>query len=244
MAVPPPRLRAALNAVAAPAHTTRRYGLQRRLGLLPLTRSCVADTSPSSPVAPCSRNSVVSSTWRQLHEEHQLLKGVRQGQQQRWNDDQVKKYSSPTGFGRQRDEHRKECQFFPLEVLHFSPVRYAPKRRTGSAGVAGAKTPGPSTAAGTPAGAGHIFNIYKDIQEDHTLLPYDSYPAWLLDLEKPEKSYGELAFTFLYGMGIESATLQDYMRFTRLHTKNIIKLNNMRLKKARRSSVKPVYYDV
>ncbi|EAA20782.1 hypothetical protein [Plasmodium yoelii yoelii] len=43
---------------------------------------------------------------------------------------------------------------------------------------------------------------------------------------------------------VENATAQDYHRFRRLHNKNIIKLNNMRLKKSKRSTVKPIFWDL
>ena len=50
-----------------------------------------------------------------------------------------------------------------------------------------------------PPGADHVFNIYSEIKEDHVLLPDECYPKWLWELEKPEKSYGELAMMFIYG---------------------------------------------
>lgn len=90
----------------------------------------------------------------------------------------------------------------------------------------------------------HVFNIYNTINEDHKILPDEAYPKWLWELEKPMKSYGELALMFLYGKNIDSATAQDYHRFRRLHNKNLIKLNNLRLKKSRRSTVKPIFWDM
>ncbi|GAW81005.1 hypothetical protein, conserved [Plasmodium gonderi] len=90
----------------------------------------------------------------------------------------------------------------------------------------------------------HIFNIYNTVDKDHDILPDDAYPKWLWKLEKPMKSYGELALMFLYGKNVESATAEDYHRFRRLHNKNIIKLNNMRLKKSKRSTVKPIFWDL
>ncbi|SCM21062.1 mitochondrial ribosomal protein L37, putative [Plasmodium chabaudi chabaudi] len=90
----------------------------------------------------------------------------------------------------------------------------------------------------------HIFNIYNTVDKDHDILPDDAYPKWLWSLEKPLKSYGELALMFLYGKNVENATAQDYHRFRRLHNKNIIKLNNMRLKKSKRSTVKPIFWDL
>ncbi|KEP64724.1 UNVERIFIED_CONTAM: ribosomal protein L37 [Hammondia hammondi] len=130
---------------------------------------------------------------------------------------------------------------FPL--LRLSCPRLSPKKK-GAAAAAAQKTQTKGPAAGSgPAGADHVFNIFKDLP-DHKILEDKDYPAWLFTLDKPEKTYGELAMTFLYGVGIEDATLDEYLRFTRLHTKNLIKLNNMRLKKSKRSSVKPLFWDV
>ncbi|EPT30277.1 ribosomal protein L37 [Toxoplasma gondii ME49] len=129
---------------------------------------------------------------------------------------------------------------FPLFRLSFP--RLSPKKK-GAAAAAAQKTQTKGPAAGSgPAGADHVFNIFKDLP-DHKILEDKHYPAWLFTLDKPEKTYGELAMTFLYGVGIENATLDEYLRFTRLHTKNLIKLNNMRLKKSKRSSVKPLFWD-
>ncbi|CBZ52504.1 conserved hypothetical protein [Neospora caninum Liverpool] len=124
-------------------------------------------------------------------------------------------------------------------------LRLSPKKRGAAASAAAQHAKGPGTASGSgAAGVDHIFNIFKDVPVDHKILDDNEYPAWLFTLDKPEKTYGELAMTFLYGVGIETATLDDYLRFTRLHTKNLIKLNNMRLKKSKRSSVKPLFWDV
>ncbi|PFH32770.1 ribosomal protein L37 [Besnoitia besnoiti] len=135
----------------------------------------------------------------------------------------------------------RRSSFFQLSDLRLSP------KKKGGAAAAAQKTQttgGGKAPQGGPAGADHIFNIFKDISVDHKLLDDKDYPAWLFTLDKPEKTYGELAMTFLYGVGIENATLDEYLRFTRLHTKNLIKLNNMRLKKSKRSSVKPLFWDV
>ncbi|PHJ23221.1 mitochondrial ribosomal protein l37 protein [Cystoisospora suis] len=137
---------------------------------------------------------------------------------------------------------------FPQTLLHLSSIRLAPKKKGGAAsaqkkGQSGGPSGGASAGKGI-GGANHIFNIYKDIPTDHKILEDKDYPPWLFTLDKPEKTYGELAMMFLYGVDIEKATLQEYLRFTRLHTKNLIKLNNMRLKKSKRSSVKPLFWDV
>lgn len=130
-------------------------------------------------------------------------------------------------------------------LLRLSGLRLSPKKRGAAASAAAQHAKGPGTASGSgAAGVDHIFNIFKDVPVDHKILDDNEYPAWLFTLDKPEKTYGELAMTFLYGVGIETATLDDYLRFTRLHTKNLIKLNNMRLKKSKRSSVKPLFWDV
>ncbi len=61
--------------------------------------------------------------------------------------------------------------------------------------------------------------------------PDDKYPAWLWDLDKPQKTYCEMEAMFVYGQNIEQATLFDYRRFLRHHRKILIKLNNKRLAK-------------
>ncbi|KAI4838357.1 ribosomal protein L37 [Plasmodium brasilianum] len=90
----------------------------------------------------------------------------------------------------------------------------------------------------------HVFNIYNSVDKDHEILPDHAYPKWLWKLEKPLKTYGELALMFLYGKDVENSTAQDYYRFRRLHNKNLIKLNNLRLKKSKRSTVKPIFWDL
>lgn len=90
----------------------------------------------------------------------------------------------------------------------------------------------------------HVFNIYVQIKEDHTLLPDHCYPTWLWTLEDKKKTYGELSMTFIYGKDIEQASIHDYRRFLRLHRKNFIKINNMRLKKTRRSAISLTYWKV
>ncbi|KAK2198456.1 hypothetical protein BdWA1_001471 [Babesia duncani] len=79
----------------------------------------------------------------------------------------------------------------------------------------------------------HLFNIYAAIPQDHEMLPDEAYPKWLWELDKPEKTYGELALMFIYGMNIEDAQYRDYRRFRRLHNRLLIKQNNARLCKYR-----------
>ncbi|AFZ81413.1 hypothetical protein BEWA_008230 [Theileria equi strain WA] len=90
----------------------------------------------------------------------------------------------------------------------------------------------------------HLFNIYAAIPQDHTLLPDECYPKWLWDLDKPEKTYGELLLMFVHGKNIENAEMKDYNRFRRLHNRTTIKLNNIRLQKQRKVSIKSHYWDV
>jgi len=79
-------------------------------------------------------------------------------------------------------------------------------------------------------GLDHIFNIFAGA-DDPKVLEDDKYPAWLFDLEKPQKTFGEMEAMFVYGQGIEEATLADYRRFLRHSRKIVIKLNNKRLAK-------------
>ncbi|GIX65337.1 mitochondrial ribosomal protein L37, putative [Babesia caballi] len=44
------------------------------------------------------------------------------------------------------------------------------------------------------------------------MLPDEAYPAWLWELDKPDKTYGELVQMFVYGRGIEDAKMRDYNR--------------------------------
>lgn len=101
--------------------------------------------------------------------------------------------------------------------------RFAPKKK-----------PGKSTEAAVTEkhapGLDHIFNIFSGL-DDVKIQPDESYPDWLWELEKPQKSYGEMEATFVYGKDIESATLHDYRRFLRHHRKLVIKLNNKRLER-------------
>jgi len=79
-------------------------------------------------------------------------------------------------------------------------------------------------------GLDHVFNIYAG-GEDQKILPDHKYPAWLFELDKPQKTFGEMEAMFVYGNDIENATLHDYRRFLR-HTRKIsIKLNNRKLAK-------------
>ena len=82
---------------------------------------------------------------------------------------------------------------------------------------------------------GHIFNIFAGVP-DPQLQPDDMYPDWLWKLSEPPKTYAELSSTFIYGVGIENATENDYRRFLRQHRKLVIKVNNSRLKKSKSPS--------
>lgn len=90
----------------------------------------------------------------------------------------------------------------------------------------------------------HLLNIYAAIPQDHTMLPDECYPKWLWDLDKPDKTYGELLLMFVYGKGVENAKMKDYNRFRRLHNRTTIKLNNIRLQKQRKVSISSHYWDV
>eukprot|EP00928_Gymnodinium_smaydae_P067765 TRINITY_DN5075_c2_g7_i1.p1 TRINITY_DN5075_c2_g7~~TRINITY_DN5075_c2_g7_i1.p1 ORF type:complete len:155 (-),score=42.35 TRINITY_DN5075_c2_g7_i1:212-619(-) len=115
-------------------------------------------------------------------------------------------------------------------LLRLSAARFAPKKAKGKAPAAG------GAAAAAPAGPGghnQLFNIYAG-REDEKIMPDEHYPAWLWDLEKPRKGYGELAMMFIHGVGIEDAQYADYQRFLRQHRKLVIKINNLRLKKSKK----------
>ncbi|KYN96570.1 mitochondrial ribosomal protein L37, putative [Plasmodium reichenowi] len=127
-------------------------------------------------------------------------------------------------------------------TIFVSKRSLAPKVKPGKKGQDKKDTTSGSTTESSEKA--HIFNIYNTVDEDHEILPDHAYPKWLWKLEKPLKSYGELALMFLYGKDIENATAQDYHRFRRLHNKNLIKLNNLRLKKSKRSTVKPIFWDL
>ncbi|GAB66512.1 hypothetical protein PCYB_092970 [Plasmodium cynomolgi strain B] len=131
---------------------------------------------------------------------------------------------------------------FPIHSRSFflSQGMLAPKVKSGKKGQDKKDNRGGATTDSTEEQKAHIFNIYNTVEKDHEILPDHAYPKWLWELEKPMKSYGELALMFLYG----KATADDYHRFRRLHNKNLIKLNNMRLKKSKRSTVKPVFWDL
>ncbi|CAA9988262.1 mitochondrial ribosomal protein L37, putative [Plasmodium knowlesi strain H] len=128
--------------------------------------------------------------------------------------------------------------------LFLSRGMLAPKVKPGKKGQDKKDGRGGETTENKEEQKAHIFNIYNTVEKDHEILPDHAYPKWLWDLEKPMKSYGELALMFLYGKNVEKATADDYHRFRRLHNKNLIKLNNMRLKKSKRSTVKPVFWDL
>lgn len=105
----------------------------------------------------------------------------------------------------------------PQDFLRLSSARLAPKKKgAGSAqkkSQAGGTTGGASPGKGV-GGANHIFNIYRDIPTDHKILEDKEYPAWLFTLDKPEKTYGELAMMFLYGVvseGNENADVCMYV---------------------------------
>ncbi|GFE54403.1 RAP domain-containing, putative [Babesia ovis] len=125
-------------------------------------------------------------------------------------------------------------------VLHSSALCLAPKQK-------GKKDAGASqrvTAAQTDNPCDeHLFNIYAEIPEDHTMLPDEAYPKWLWDLDKPDKTYGELMKMFVYGHDIETTRMSDYKRFRRLHNRALIKLNNLRLQKQRKFQIKGSLWD-
>eukprot|EP00386_Alphamonas_edax_P006461 GDKI01020900.1.p1 GENE.GDKI01020900.1~~GDKI01020900.1.p1 ORF type:complete len:172 (-),score=21.34 GDKI01020900.1:763-1278(-) len=119
-----------------------------------------------------------------------------------------------------------------------SQVQQAPKAKGGAkkpdAGAGAEKT--------GPPGANHIFNIFAE-KQDPKVLPDEFYPKWLWHLALPVETYGELALKFVYGQGIETADLRQYRRFRRMHNRYLIKLNNMRTKKAKRRTVASVFQD-
>mmetsp|Transcript_44092 Transcript_44092/g.104331 ORF Transcript_44092/g.104331 Transcript_44092/m.104331 type:complete len:131 (-) Transcript_44092:39-431(-) len=115
---------------------------------------------------------------------------------------------------------------FRLSNISLGPKKAKAKGKTDPAAAA--------AAAAGPPGSEQLFNIYAD-RPDHQLRPDEWYPKWLWELEKPPKLYGELALTFIHGVNIEQAELRDYQRFLRLHRRLVIKLNNLRLKKNKRS---------
>eukprot|EP00922_Rhytidocystis_sp_ex-Travisia-forbesii_P034650 GHVS01051474.1.p1 GENE.GHVS01051474.1~~GHVS01051474.1.p1 ORF type:complete len:110 (-),score=10.33 GHVS01051474.1:438-767(-) len=99
------------------------------------------------------------------------------------------------------------CQMFGVvgcsmrSLFTCSAVCRAPKGKgkkgggTSVVGASGSHESGP---------ADHVFNIYTTIAEDHKLLPDESYPSWLWDLEKPKKTYGQLSLTYVYGQVIKT----------------------------------------
>lgn len=120
--------------------------------------------------------------------------------------------------------------------LHLAATRLAPKQK-------GKKAPAESQKVKETDEDEHLFNIYAAIPEDHVMLPDEAYPKWLWDLDKPDKSYGELVQMFVYGKGIQDAQMKDYNRFRRLHNKALIKMNNIRLQKQRKFQIKTHYWD-
>ncbi|CEM01631.1 unnamed protein product [Vitrella brassicaformis CCMP3155] len=113
----------------------------------------------------------------------------------------------------------------------------APKKKKAEAAAdKGAAAPSEPT-------SGQLFNIFIE-KSDPKLLPDHCYPDWLWGMDKPSKTYGELSLMFVYGQGIENATFTEYRQFLRKHRKIVIKLNNLRLKRARRKNVKPIFWDV
>lgn len=85
---------------------------------------------------------------------------------------------------------------------------------------------------GGDSDSGHVFNIFGGVA-DPQLQPDDAYPGWLWSLADRPKSYSELSSMFIYGVGIEKASEQDYRRFLRQHRKLVIKVNNSRLRKSK-----------
>ncbi|ORM41430.1 uncharacterized protein BXIN_2452 [Babesia sp. Xinjiang] len=130
--------------------------------------------------------------------------------------------------------------YVPSRSLQTSACLLAPKQK-------GKKDAGSSqrvtAAAPDTAADEHLFNIYAGIPEDHTILPDEAYPKWLWDLDKPDKTYGELMKMFVYGHDIETARMCDYKRFRRLHNRALIKLNNLRLQKQRKFQIKGYLWD-
>mmetsp|Transcript_31601 Transcript_31601/g.71054 ORF Transcript_31601/g.71054 Transcript_31601/m.71054 type:complete len:140 (+) Transcript_31601:3-422(+) len=111
--------------------------------------------------------------------------------------------------------------------LRASAPRLGPKKAKTAAKAA------PAAAPTGPPGGSQVFNIYAE-RPDEEIKPDKWYPAWLWDLERPPKHYGDLTLMFVHGINIEEATLSDYQRFLRLHRKMIIKINNLRLKRSKR----------
>lgn len=91
----------------------------------------------------------------------------------------------------------------------------------------------PSVAPTEPPGAGQLFNMYVE-REDDEIKPDNWYPKWLFYLETPPKTYGELVLTFVHGMGIENAQLREYRRCLRQHRKLVTQINNILLKRSKR----------
>jgi len=104
----------------------------------------------------------------------------------------------------------------------------AAKKGKGKGSVADSEQSGDSE-------SGHIFNIFAGVP-DSALQSDDMYPKWLWSLADPPKSYSDLSSMFIYGVGIENASENDYRRFLRQHRKLVIKVNNSRLKKSKNPS--------
>jgi hypothetical protein len=85
---------------------------------------------------------------------------------------------------------------------------------------------------GGDAESGHVFNIFSGVKDPH-LEADEAYPNWLWSLADAPKTYSQLSSTFIYGVGIENASEQDYRRFLRQHRKLVIKVNNSRLRKSK-----------
>lgn len=123
--------------------------------------------------------------------------------------------------------------------LHTASARLAPKK-----GKKGASESQKITEASSDKGDDeHLFNIYASIPQDHVMLPDEAYPKWLWDLDKPDKTYGQLLQMFVYGKGIQEAQMKDYNRFRRLHNRALIKMNNIRLQKQRKFQMKGYLWD-
>eukprot|EP00920_Eleutheroschizon_duboscqi_P004259 GHVT01009763.1.p1 GENE.GHVT01009763.1~~GHVT01009763.1.p1 ORF type:complete len:282 (-),score=35.93 GHVT01009763.1:180-1025(-) len=138
------------------------------------------------------------------------------------------------------------CKFgiFPSRGLHvvaMSSPRLAPKKKKAVAQAVVST----SESTSDPK-KDFVFNIFnncgdKDFEVDKN---DEVYPDWLWDLERKRKSYGQLSLTFVYGQGIEAASLDEYRHFRRGHRLQQIRINNVRLKKSKRSSVPPRFWDV
>jgi hypothetical protein len=116
-----------------------------------------------------------------------------------------------------------------------SSLLRGPKKAAAPAGgkkAKGGKQAGGDGDQGGDSESGHVFNIFAGVP-DPQLQPDEAYPSWLWQLAEPPKTYAQLSSMFVYGVGIENATENDYRRFLRQHRKLVIKVNNSRLQKSK-----------